>query len=191
MNEKNNDANRASSAKADMADAYVGAREDLAIWKKRALEAEESCRRLVSALNSESGPTFMGEPAATPASDTRAAVPDGWKLVPLEPTKEMLIAMGKAVWVRHPADQQMHHVYAAMLAAAPTAAIAEADAKDAARYRYLREQARSVDWSHKWTNNTFSTHCRTSASQMDRVIDAAMSATQQAQNSAKGSETDE
>lgn len=127
------------------------------------------------------------------ASDTRAAVPDGWKLVPLEPTIEMIaamqfkgdidIAIGHAQFCKEAAED-----YAAMLAAAPTAAIAEADAKDAARYRWLRDQARSVDWSHKWMNNAFSTHCRTSASQMDRVIDASMSATQQAQNSAKGDE---
>lgn len=56
-------------------------------------------------------PTEAGAPTAS-ASDMR--------LVPAQPTREMLIAMGKAVWVRHPADQQMHHVYAAMLAAAPT-----------------------------------------------------------------------
>ena len=33
------------AATPSMADAYVGAREDLAIWKKRALEAENACRR--------------------------------------------------------------------------------------------------------------------------------------------------
>lgn len=53
----------------DMRDAYEGAREDLAIWKRRALEAErdireerERCSRLVDELNAESGPTHMGEP---------------------------------------------------------------------------------------------------------------------------------
>jgi len=43
-----------------MADAYAGAREDLAIWKRRALEAEELHRRFASVVN---GPTFTGEPA--------------------------------------------------------------------------------------------------------------------------------
>lgn len=50
-------------------DAYQGAREDLAIWKRRALEAEQALReekilteRLGNALNDENGPTFMGEP---------------------------------------------------------------------------------------------------------------------------------
>lgn len=50
-------------------DAYVGAREDLAIWKRRALEAEAALRkeqeitgRLSDALNGMNGPTFMGEP---------------------------------------------------------------------------------------------------------------------------------
>ena len=41
-------------------DAYDGAREDLAIWKKRALEAEELNRKFIAEIN---GPTFMGEPA--------------------------------------------------------------------------------------------------------------------------------
>lgn len=52
------------------AEAYHGAREDLAIWKRRALAAEaelrsviEASRRLVSELNDQSGPTQMGEPA--------------------------------------------------------------------------------------------------------------------------------
>ncbi len=41
-------------------DAYVGAREDAAIWKKRALEAEELNRKFIAEVN---GPTYLGEPA--------------------------------------------------------------------------------------------------------------------------------
>ncbi|MEO8640928.1 hypothetical protein [Pseudomonas sp.] len=55
--------------KPEFGDAYQGAREDLAIWKRRALEAEAKIReqnqtieRLGAALNEESGPTRMGEP---------------------------------------------------------------------------------------------------------------------------------
>lgn len=44
----------------DFADAYQGAREDVAIWKRRALEAEEINRRFIADIN---GKTFMGEPA--------------------------------------------------------------------------------------------------------------------------------
>jgi hypothetical protein len=58
------------ASKPDFADAYEGAREDLAIWKRRALEAERDLRaeretssRLVAALNAGNGPTHMGEPA--------------------------------------------------------------------------------------------------------------------------------
>ena len=40
--------------------AYKGAREDLAIWKKRALEAEALNRKFIADIN---GPTFVGEPA--------------------------------------------------------------------------------------------------------------------------------
>lgn len=58
------------ASEADFADAYEGAREDLAIWKRRALEAERDLRaerktssRLGAALNAENGPMYMGEPA--------------------------------------------------------------------------------------------------------------------------------
>jgi hypothetical protein len=52
-----------------MAGAYTGAREDLAIWKRRALEAEELNRKFAREIN---GPTFMGEPALT-AHEQRCA----------------------------------------------------------------------------------------------------------------------
>jgi len=51
-------------------DAYNGAREDVAIWKKRALEAEELNRKFIAELN---GPTYLGEPAQP------AQKPDLWK----------------------------------------------------------------------------------------------------------------
>ena len=40
--------------------AYQGAMEEVAIWKKRALEAEELNRKFIAEIN---GPTYMGEPA--------------------------------------------------------------------------------------------------------------------------------
>lgn len=62
-------------------DAYQGAREDLAIWKRRALEAESKIREqdqiienMGNALNDENGPTFMGEPVVSAGGvDDRAA----------------------------------------------------------------------------------------------------------------------
>lgn len=58
-----------AKAQGEYGDAYQGAREDLAIWKRRALEAEKALQeeriiteRLGNALNEENGPTFMGEP---------------------------------------------------------------------------------------------------------------------------------
>ena len=51
----------AQAAAPDMTDAYAGAREDLSIWKKRALEAEALNRKFAASINS---PSFMGEPAA-------------------------------------------------------------------------------------------------------------------------------
>jgi hypothetical protein len=55
-----------ATSSGDMRDAYIGAREDLSIWKKRALEAEDLNRKFTASVN---GPMFMGEPAlATSAS---------------------------------------------------------------------------------------------------------------------------
>ena len=51
----------AATAQSGLTDAYVGAREDLSIWKRRALEAEATVRNFVREANS---PTFMGDPAS-------------------------------------------------------------------------------------------------------------------------------
>ena len=51
----------AAPAQSGLTDAYVGAREDLSIWKRRALEAEATVRNFVREANS---PTFMGDPAS-------------------------------------------------------------------------------------------------------------------------------
>lgn len=48
------------AAAPNFADAYQGAMEEVAIWKKRALEAEELNRKFIAEIN---GPTYMGEPA--------------------------------------------------------------------------------------------------------------------------------
>jgi len=49
---------------ANFADAYQGAMEEVAIWKKRALEAEDLNRKFIAEIN---GPMLMGEPVARPA----------------------------------------------------------------------------------------------------------------------------
>jgi len=54
-------------------DAYQGPREDLAIWKKRALEAEELNRKFIAEVN---GPTHMGEPAKVGSDKVSAS--DWW-----------------------------------------------------------------------------------------------------------------
>lgn len=94
------------------ADAYQGAMEDVAIWKKRALEAEDLNRKFVAAIN---GPAYMGEPAQPTPS-----IPEGWKLVPIEPTEEMTTAFARVFNVR---DQSgtFTPAFRAALAAAPEA----------------------------------------------------------------------
>lgn len=44
-------------------DAYQGAMEEVSIWKRRAMEAEELNRRFIAEIN---GPMHMGEPVAVP-----------------------------------------------------------------------------------------------------------------------------
>lgn len=58
-------------SKHDFADAYRGAMDELYIWKRRALEAEELNRKFMAEIN---GATFMGEPAqqAQPTDTERA-----------------------------------------------------------------------------------------------------------------------
>ena len=58
------------------ADAYQGAMEDVAIWKKRALEAEDLNRKFVAEIN---GPAYMGEPAQPAPSVPECPYPCGWQ----------------------------------------------------------------------------------------------------------------
>ena len=54
----------------DFSDAYQGAMEEVAIWKRRALEAEDLNRKFIAEIN---GPAYMGEPAQPAPS-----IPEGW-----------------------------------------------------------------------------------------------------------------
>ncbi len=67
-------------------DAYQGAREDLAIWKKRALEAEELNRKFIAEVN---GPTHMGEPAKV-GGDAREAFKTWKRTIPPCHAEEMV-----------------------------------------------------------------------------------------------------
>ena len=57
------------------ADAYQGAMECVAIWKKRALEAEDLNRKFIAEIN---GPTYMGEPAQPAPNEQREPVRKAW-----------------------------------------------------------------------------------------------------------------
>ena len=109
-------------------------------------------------------------------------VPDGWKLVPVQPTARMHAQGGCAAlqtggtwgWVAEAA-------YAAMLDAAPTPPVAQAgDARDAARYRYLRMKvcgtgSKGFDFVNlppmpaNWARGSIAQH-------FDEALDAAISA---------------
>lgn len=55
--------------------------------------------------------------SSQPPRDEAKEVPEGWKLVPVEPTEELFEAMDRAL--RDPMPDTWRRVYAAMLAAAP------------------------------------------------------------------------
>lgn len=55
---------------------------------------------------------------ALPVAQPAPSVPDGWQLVPIEPTQEMLIA-GQSEWLESAGADPCFYVYRAMLAAAP------------------------------------------------------------------------
>lgn len=71
-------------------DAYQGAREDLSIWKRRALEAEDKMRHLEKIndhlVKEAQGEHRMGEPILT--APPAPAVPDGYCVMPLTLTAE-------------------------------------------------------------------------------------------------------
>lgn len=72
--------------------------------------------------------------AALSAPQAAQAVPQGWKLVPVEPTEEMLVC-GQEAWAHRPrgAVEDCHeaaHIYRAMLATAPSAPAAQGEPSD-------------------------------------------------------------
>lgn len=95
------------------ADAYQGAMEEVAIWKKRALEAEDLNRKFSAEIN---GPTYMGEPTQPAPS-----VPDGWKLVPIEPTTGMIDAAEYVDWGDADVRGSCINAWNRMLSVAPEA----------------------------------------------------------------------
>lgn len=116
---------------------------------------------------------------ATAALRARGAVPSGWKLVPVEPTIAMCIA-GDAARLNESDVTRSAPAYRAMLAAAPQPPAAmpgEQDARDAARYRWLR--GRPSDWSVEHYRNGWST-CY-GRNELDAAVDAAMAAAKEQQ----------
>jgi hypothetical protein len=109
-------------------DAYRGARDDLLMWKRRALEAEANSERLASALAKEvNGGTFMGEPvAARPSPPTAPAAGMKEALDLLRDCAEHFKTLRKSgvfVWPNHPMNPEKR---IAELLAAPAAGMTEA-----------------------------------------------------------------
>lgn len=109
-----------------------------------------------------------------------AGVLDGWKLVPVKPTVDMVDA---ALEVHEPLEgeeinfrNEFRRTYRAMLSAAP-AAPADAVAKDAERYRWLRDDANQLHEDEICvSDSSFNTFF---GEELDAAIDAAMAASRE------------
>ena len=151
----------------DMRNAYVGAREDLAIWKRRALVAERDLRTeretissLVAELNAANGPTHMGDAARLELARLRSlathpAAPvaqgDAWR--------DLLWQIADALECTPcTADEVLPKVLTI--------------AEEAARYRWLRDVATDSDEvARNLLNGTYSWD----SALADAAIDAARS----------------
>ena len=76
---------------------------------------------------------------AAPAAE-RVAIPEGWKLVPVEPTDDMIVAFAETWFskVRPIDDCGMEDCYAALIAAAPAAPIAAAQVQEEPDYELIQ-----------------------------------------------------
>lgn len=77
---------------------------------------------------------------ATPAQPV--AVPDGWKLVPIEPTEAMILAPG-ALRTDGKVARIHRDIWKRMMEAVPAAPAAQGDAKDAGRWRMFEHVLRT------------------------------------------------
>ena len=113
------------------ADAYQGAMEGVAIWKKRALEAEDLNRKFVAEIN---GPAYMGEPAqkAVAYLDIGAG---GYMDIGTDLTDEQLASLPKG---RHMLGIVGTYGVDGYVSAQPAQSVPEDVMRDAERYRYLR-----------------------------------------------------
>lgn len=137
---------------------YQGAREDLAIWKRRALEAEHKARhqdqiiyRLTVAMNDLNGPTHMGEPVIA----ERPAVPEGWRITRRDDCVRVISPDGSTIDVlddaRDPAELMLRDLADGLLSAQPSQGLRQEapepgsesqkspELRDAERYRAWRD----------------------------------------------------
>ncbi len=101
-------------------------------WQSPTGDAESAKRRAVESWNRR---------ATDGQRDAARGVPEGWKLVPVEPTDEMRLAAWIA-WKTHDGqlDSKMQAALREAIASAPTPpdGDAERDRRDAERYRHVR-----------------------------------------------------
>lgn len=99
------------------------------------------------------------------------AAPEGWQMAPVEPTPEMAEVgaystgdkvKGRPVW-KAPIDEQVAHVYRAMLAAAPTPPVAAPTCRDDGRCQYAIDSGAEGDG-----------HCPPGKCVMPQVADGTM-----------------
>jgi hypothetical protein len=123
------------------------------------------------------------------AAGKEAVIPDGWKLVPIKPTVEIVKAGGKArvddfnrngtTLSPKDANRVAEAMYRAMIEAAPTAALENGDGRDAERWRWFVANYGALTLHEKFSDNVprVFTHELKGRSwdEITQAIDAAMS----------------
>lgn len=147
------------------ADAYQGAMEEVAIWKKRALEAEDLNRKFVAEIN---GPMLMGEPVAQPAPKAVAYLDlgvGGYTDIGTDLTDEELATLPKG---RHMLGVIGTYGVDGYVSAQPAPSVPDDVVRDAKRYRLIR---RGQHWS---VVDGIGDHLRADA--LDSAVDRALAA---------------
>lgn len=102
-------------------------------------------------------------------------VPEGWKLVPEKPTPKMVDATWGDDMAGMSHNKMNKHIYAAMLAAAPSLEAQPAGEveRDAARYRYLRKSSQMHYFAYRNPDMGYA-FSQADGKKLDRIIDNAM-----------------
>ena len=85
----------------------------------RIVDMDDACAIAANRITELQDALELAEEAVRAKQYANHAVPEGWQLVPVYPTSEMLDATNEHIWGRDTDQNDMLFAYRAMLAAAP------------------------------------------------------------------------